>query len=282
MTDSKKSWAIIIPARYASKRFPGKPLSIINGKSLIEHTILAGVAAKQELDGCLGVFVATDDDRIKDHVETLTNPTSQGHVKVIMTSTSCENGTERSAETLNHLNESGIFPDILINLQGDSLLTPARFITALVKEMQSDPNVHVSTPTLRCDPITLKNFLEDARAGRVGGTTMTFSKNRNALYFSKQIIPYLDPSIELGREFKDQNDIPVFHHVGLYGYTPQGLRTYKDLNIGPCETYEKLEQLRFLENDIPIRVVHVESKGEVFWEVNNPEDIDRVSPFLKK
>ncbi len=265
------SVAIIIPARYASKRFPGKPLAKINDKSLIHHTILAGLKASDHIENTIGVFVATDDERIADHVRSL-----KLDAKVLMTSESCENGTERTAEAYQELVKMGHNPGILVNLQGDSLLTPARFIKALVEEMRDHPDVMISTPALQCDSETLKNFQDDAAKGLVGGTTMTFTSAGDALYFSKSIIPYVDPT----HAFSSDADIPVYHHVGLYAYRPKALATYCSLPVGPCETYEKLEQLRFLENGHAVRTVTVQANGEVFWEVNNPEDIDRVSPHL--
>lgn len=266
-----QSVAIIIPARYASKRFPGKPLAEINGKSLIHHTIQAGEKAIKTIENCLGIFVATDSEIIANHVNTLSSSAT-----VIMTSESCENGTERTAEALRQLQNQSISPDIVINLQGDSLLTPPRFIEALVRIMRADTTISVATPALQCDLKTLTMFQEDATAGRVGGTTIALSKSNQALYFSKSIIPYVDPDTQ----FNSDADIPVYHHVGLYAYTPKALSHYGALSIGRCERHEKLEQLRFLENDIPIRAVIVEGLGEVFWEVNNPEDISRVAPYL--
>lgn len=164
----------------------------------------------------------------------------------------------------------GIQADIVVNLQGDAPLTPPWFIEALVKEMQRDFQVQMATPVLRCDPRTYAHFIDDRKNGRVGGTTATFDKNNNALYFSKEVIPYIDPNKAISAP------VPVFHHVGVYAYRPAALAAYKDWSHGPLETLDGLEQLRFLETGYPIRCVEVDAKGRVFWELNNPEDIPRI------
>ena len=166
---------IIIPARYASTRYPGKPLAMLSlpdgsQKSLIELTWDAAL----QVSGIEAVYVATDDDQIRYAAEAF-------GANIIMTSNNCENGTKRCAEAVSNM---GIQADIVVNLQGDAPLTPPWFIEALVKEMQRDFQVQMATPVLRCDPRTYAHFIDDRKNGRVGGTTATFDKNNNALYFS--------------------------------------------------------------------------------------------------
>ena len=257
---------IIIPARYASARYPGKPLAMLtlpdgSQKSLIELTW----DAAQQVSGIDAVYVATDDARIQ-------NAAQAFGADVIMTSDTCENGTERCAEAVYN---KGIQADIVVNLQGDAPLTPPWFIEALVDEMKRDFQVQMATPVLRCDPLTYGHFVDDRRNGRVGGTTATFDKAGNALYFSKEVIPYIDPNKVI------EAPVPVFHHVGVYAYRPAALTAYKDWSHGPLEALEGLEQLRFLENGYPIRCVDVDAKGRVFWELNNPEDIPRIEAALR-
>ena len=257
---------IIIPARYASTRYPGKPLAKLtlpdgSQKSLIQMTW----EAAQQVSGIDAVYVATDDDRIAG--------TSRNFgAEVILTSETCHNGTERCAEAVSN---KSIQADIVVNLQGDAPLTPPWFIEALVSEMKRDFQVQMATPVLRCDPLTYGHFLEDRRNGRVGGTTATFSKANDALYFSKEVIPYIDPNKAISAP------VPVFHHVGVYAYRPAALAAYGSWEPGPLEELEGLEQLRFLENGYPIRCVEVDAQGRVFWELNNPEDIPRIETALK-
>ena len=251
---------IIIPARYASSRYPGKPLVMLKGKSLIQRSWEAAMA----VEGVAAVYVATDDDRIREAAEAF-------GAKVVMTAESCGNGTERLADALKTMDETA---DLYVNLQGDAPLTPAWFVEDLIREMKAHPEVQMATPVLRCDAQTYANFVEDRKNDRVGGTTAVFDRNRNALYFSKEVIPFT------GKTFGDGDEIPVFHHVGVYAYRPEALRAYGSWPVGPLERFEGLEQLRFLENGMPIRCVEVDGKGRVFWELNNPVDVARIESVI--
>ncbi len=257
---------ILIPARYASTRYPGKPLAELtlpdgNKKSLIRMSW----EAAQEVKGVDAVYVATDDDRIRDAAEAF-------GADVIMTSEACENGTARCADALAKAN---IEADLIVNLQGDAPLTPAWFIEDLIAAMKDDPEAQVATPVLQCDPLTYGHFVEDRKAGRVGGTTAVFNAKGHALYFSKEVLPYIDA------DKVPDSDIPVYHHVGVYAYRPSALAAYTSWPISELETLEGLEQLRFLVNDTKVRCVVVEGKGRVFWELNNPEDVPRIESVLK-
>lgn len=258
---------IVIPARYASTRYPGKPLVGLTGstgqkKTLIQRSWEAACA----VSGVDRVVVATDDDRIR--------KASEGFgAEVVMTSERCANGTERVAEALDAL--GGGF-DIVVNLQGDAPLTPAWFVEDLVAGLSADPVAEVATPVLRCDGATLNAFLEDRKAGRVGGTTAVFGRDRRALYFSKEVIPYT------GKHFADGDPSPVFHHVGVYAYRPSALAAYRGWSAGPLEELEGLEQLRFLERERPVLCVEVEARAREFWELNNPEDVTRIEAMMAR
>lgn len=255
---------IVIPARYASTRYPGKPLVELRGasgeaKSLIRRSWEAG----QAVSGVSRVAVATDDDRIADHVRSFGG-------EVIMTSEACKNGTERCAEVaVSHAQED----DIIVNLQGDAPLTPSWFIDGLVAAMTGD--TVVATPVLRTDAEALAGFKEDRANGRVGGTTAVFNTKGEALYFSKEVLPYT------GRDFDETEETPVWHHVGVYAYRPAALRQYMTWAEGKLEAWEGLEQLRFLENGVPVQCVPVDAKGRAFWELNNPVDVERIEAILQ-
>ena len=256
---------IAIPARYASTRYPGKPLVKLRGadgtaKSLIQRSWEAAMSVK----GADRVVVATDDDRIAEAARAF-------GAEVVMTSTECANGTERCAETYQNLGESF---DIVVNLQGDAPLTPAWFVEDLVQGLRANPQAEVATPVLRTDGKALNGFLQDRREGRVGGTTAVFGADMNALYFSKEVIPYT------GKTFADDDETPVFHHVGVYAYRPSALTAYPAWDAGPLEILEGLEQLRFLERGVPMLCVEVAARGRQFWELNNPEDVPRIEAML--
>ncbi len=256
---------IIIPARYASTRYPGKPLVELRGasgvaKSLIRRSWDAAISVR----GVDRVVVATDDDRIRLAAQTF-------GAEVVMTSESCANGTERCSDALARMDRTY---DIVVNLQGDAPLTPHWFVEDLVAAMRANPGVGMATPVLRCDADAMNGFLEDRRNGRVGGTTAVFDRTGRALYFSKEVIPYV------GRDLRDSEAVPVFHHVGVYAYRPETLARYQTWTAGPLETYEGLEQLRFLENGAPVQCVEVDGKGRAFWELNNPSDVARIERKL--
>ncbi|NBT33438.1 MAG: 3-deoxy-manno-octulosonate cytidylyltransferase, partial [Rhodobacteraceae bacterium] len=212
------------------------------------------------------VVVATDDGRIRDHAATF-------GAEVVMTSPDCQNGTERCAEAMAHL--GGTY-EMVVNLQGDAPLTPAWFVEDLIAGLRAHPEAEVATPVLRTEGAALNGFLEDRRAGRVGGTTAVFGVDRNALYFSKEVIPYT------GKTYADDDETPVFHHVGVYAYRPEALIAYPAWQAGPLEKLEGLEQLRFLERGRHVLCVEVEAKGRQFWELNNPEDVPRIEAMLAK
>lgn len=258
---------IVVPARYASTRYPGKPLVELTGatgdrQTLIERSWRAACAVK----GADRVVVATDDDRIRQAAEAF-------GAEVVMTSETCANGTERCAEAHEAL---GGTHDIVVNLQGDAPLTPHWFVEDLISGLQSSPMMGLATPVLRCDGATLKSLLADRREGRVGGTTAVFGVDQDALYFSKEVIPFCADT------FAADQPTPVYHHVGVYAYRPDALKAYPDWPVGPLETLEGLEQLRFLENGRKILCVEVEARGKEFWELNNPEDVARIETMMKK
>ncbi|MCA0998583.1 3-deoxy-manno-octulosonate cytidylyltransferase [Alloyangia pacifica] len=257
------SAVIFIPARYASSRYPGKPLVELTGASGEKKSLIRRAwDAAQSVKGVSAVYVLTDDARIAE--------AARGFgAEVLMTSEAARNGTERCAEGVAQLDEA---PDIVINLQGDAPLTPPWFIEALIEAMQN-PAVEMATPVLKTDRETLANFVSDRHAGRVGGTTAVMRSDGTALYFSKEVLPYVG-NLETPPE--------VWHHVGVYGYRPDALARYATWPEGPLERAEGLEQLRFLENGTPVTCVAVEARGRVFWELNNPVDVARIEAVLQK
>jgi len=256
----------VIPARYASSRYPGKPLAMLRGatgesRSLIERSWRAAC----EVVGLDAVYVATDDARIADAAQAF-------GADVLMTSSMARNGTERCAEALAQLGD-GV--EMVVNLQGDAPLTPPWFLEALIAGLRADPGAAIATPILRCDGETLAALKADRAAGRVGGTTAVVDQAMHGLYFSKEVIPYT------AEPYAPDADTPVFHHVGVYAYRPQALKAYPTWPLGPLEMLEGLEQLRFLESGQRVLCVEVAAQGRKFWELNNPEDVPRIETMLK-
>ncbi|MFA3920026.1 3-deoxy-manno-octulosonate cytidylyltransferase [Ruegeria hyattellae] len=258
---------IVIPARYPSTRYPGKPLVPLKGatgtsQTLIERSWRAACA----VSGVDRVVVATDDDRIRDAAEAF-------GAEVVMTSDTCRNGTERCAEA--HEALGGDY-EIIVNLQGDAPLTPHWFVEDLIAALRNLPGAGVATPVLRCDGAALNSFLHDRKNDRVGGTTAVFSANHTAMYFSKEVVPYTS------QIYADDAPTPVFHHVGVYAYRPEALSSYPAWPIGPLEQLEGLEQLRFMEQGHRVLCTEVDARGRQFWELNNPEDVPRLEAMMQE
>lgn len=256
---------VVIPARYASTRYPAKPLVPLRGATGVAKTLIRrSWEAAQQVQGVARVVVATDDARIQAEAEGF-------GAEVVMTQSSCANGTERVAEAMAKL---GADHEIVVNLQGDAPLTPAWFIENLVSGLRANPWAELATPVLRCEGEMLASLLEDRRNGRVGGTTAVFGAANRGLYFSKEVIPFT------GKTYAPQEPTPVFHHVGVYAYRPETLAAYAGWPVGPLETLEGLEQLRFLENGRSVLCVEVEARGRQFWELNNPSDVPRLEAMM--
>lgn len=251
---------IVIPARYGSTRFPGKPLAQIRGRSMLER--IWRIA--KEVKNISEVYVATDDQRIAHAAQAF-------GAQAIMTPESCRNGTERAYEAVRDLNPR---PELIINFQGDAVLTPPWFIQSLVDSMIADPAVQLATPAVRETWEHYQQILESKKSNPFSGTFVTFDRNHNALYFSKSVIPAV-------RE-RGQGLPPVFHHIGIYGYRFSALERYLTLAPGLFEVTEGLEQLRALEHGIPIRVVQVDWKGRTAWAVDSPEDVQRVEAIIDR
>ena len=258
--------ALIIPARYASTRFPAKPLAPLTGATGVDKPLVRrSWEAAGAVRGVDAVIVATDDDRIAEAARNF-------GAEVAMTDPDCANGTERCAEALESLDPA---PDLVVNFQGDAPLTPPWFVEALIEAMRADPSCDMATPVLRCDAETLEALRADRRAGRVGGTTAVMNSSGDALYFSKEVLPY-------GASADPASGPPCFHHVGVYAYRPAALRAYPGWTAGPLEGAEGLEQLRFLENGRRVACVEVEARGAGFWELNNPSDRPRIEAELRR
>jgi 3-deoxy-manno-octulosonate cytidylyltransferase (CMP-KDO synthetase) len=256
--------AILIPARFASSRYPGKPLVELKGASgAAKPLIQRSYEAARRVSGAASVHVVTDDERIGAAAKAFGAP-------VIMTSAECRNGTERCGEALAQLGET----DLVINLQGDALLTPPGFVEALVRHMTDREDAQVATPALRLRPDEVRALEAEEAAGRVGGTSVVIDAHGRALYFSKRLIPHL-PEGALAADIS-----PIRLHVGVYAYRPRALAAYERMPVTELETLEGLEQLRFLVHGTRIDVVDVDTPPFPLRELNNPEDVEPIEAAL--
>lgn len=250
---------IVIPARMASTRFPNKPMAMIAGKTMIERVWGIAKAVPEASD----VLIATDDSMLAVFAR-------QFGAKVIMTSPECPTGTDRVAEAAQKLDRHTIF----FSLQGDAVLTPPWVVGEVLRAMIEDPSVQMATPAVKLHGQALHDFILSKRGGSSSGTTVVFDRKGDALYFSKAIIPY------------DRNELNperiIHRHIGLYAYRMETLQRLGSLPEGPLEKSEKLEQLRALENGIPIRVVEVDYRGRTHGSVDRPEDVGVIEAIIAK
>lgn len=236
-----------IPARYASSRFPGKPLAEILGKPMFQHVWERAMRCARFT--C--VYLCTDDTRIADAA-------SMCAVPCLMTRADHENGSSRVREAARILR----VPDnaVVVNIQGDEPALAPAMLDALLEPF-ADPQVEVTT--LAC-PIGRE---EAALTDRVKAVR---DNHGNALYFSRAMIPY-------ERDGAGEGASPYLLHVGIYAYRMRTLDAYAALPQSSLERLESLEQLRFLENGIPVRVAITDHRSHG---VDRPEDIEKIVPLL--
>jgi 3-deoxy-manno-octulosonate cytidylyltransferase (CMP-KDO synthetase) len=235
----------VIPARYASTRFPGKPLALLLGKPMLQH-VYENVVATRLFDE---IFIATDDLRIAAAVENF-------GATVVMTDSALPSGTDRVA-ALTEMME----PDsVIINVQGDEPLISKEPLAALLKAFEDD-DVQIASLMTGLDPA------EDLNNPNI--VKVVTDARSNALYFSRSAIPF-------DRDGKAK--VQYYRHIGVYAFRFEALHQFVALSPGTLENIEKLEQLRALEHGLPIRMVITKYQG---IGIDSPEDLRKVERQLK-
>ena len=234
----------IIPARYSSTRFPGKPLADINGKFMIQHVYERALKAKS----LCGVLIATDDERIF-------NAAKNFNADVVMTDSNLPNGTARCEQAARKLNQE---IDSVINIQGDEPLLDPLMIDE-VAELLNDSEAATLCSELKED-FNNPNIVK-----------AVFSQDNYALYFSRSLIPY---------ERNKNSNIKIYQHIGIYGYSFEFLKKYVNLEPTPLSETESLEQLKILEHGYKIKIKVTDSKIKSLG-VDTPEDLEKVREIIK-
>jgi 3-deoxy-manno-octulosonate cytidylyltransferase (CMP-KDO synthetase) len=244
------TFTAIIPARYASTRFPGKPLAVLGGKTVIQRVY------EQVKNVLSEVYVATDDQRIFEQVESFGG-------KAVMTRPDHQSGTDRIQEAVE---KTGTQADVIINVQGDEpFIQPSQIQTLM--QLFDDPSTQIGT---------LGKPFESIEAVENPNSPKIVTDNRSfALYFSRSIIPFIR-----GKERNDWfGEYPFLKHLGVYAYRREVLAEVTKLPQSSLEKTESLEQLRWLQNGYRIRVglTDVETVG-----IDTPEDLQRAEAFLNQ
>lgn len=259
--------AIIIPARYASTRFPGKPLALLGDKPMIQHVHDKAVAAVGG-DPDVRIMVATDDARIETYCK-------KHDMEVVMTPETCRTGSDRVIEAADKM---GLMSDdIVINLQGDVPLLHVDILKAVLEEFWNQPATKVATPVKRLRWDELDSLRESKKTTPFSGTTVAISTQNRALWFSKNIIPAIRNEEKLRAAGKFS---PIYQHVGLYGYQVSVLERFTNMAEGTYEALEGLEQLRFIENYIPIQCIEIHPDLPIHHGIDSPEDLERAKKIL--
>lgn len=258
--------AIIIPARYASTRFPGKPLTMIGGQTMLSRVVVLAHKAMEDIEGDITLAVATEDERILKHASDL-------GVHGVITSDNCKTGSDRVLEALKKI---GNF-DFVIGLQGDAPFTPPSALVQMIKAYQANKNIQVVTPVINLRWSELDNLREQKKITPFSGTTAIINSDGRALWFSKNILP----AIRKEEQYRVDEFSPVYQHIGLYGYAVKTLERFVTLPEGHYEKLEGLEQLRLLENNIPIHTIKLDVPlGLAQAGIDSPEDVQRAEKLL--
>lgn len=236
----------IIPARFGSTRFPGKPLVVIDGKTMIQRVYEQCSKAKS----LASVIVATDDERIAEHVRSFNG-------QVMLTASHHQSGTDRCAEVVK---EYAGKCDAVINIQGDEPFINPLQIDALGEAFT---NGETQLVTMK------KKLVTEADIQNPNVVKVTCDANGKALYFSRSAIPY---------RRNPEASIVYYKHIGIYGYRKQTLLNITKLPLSSLESAENLEQLRWLENGYPITVVETDIENIA---IDTPDDLARVEKYLK-
>ncbi|MDB5492565.1 MAG: cytidylyltransferase family protein [Micavibrio sp.] len=256
--------AIVIPARYASTRFPGKPLALIGGKSMVQRVYELAQAAATGLDN-VEILIATEDQRIADHAAGFNAP-------CVLTSENCPTGSDRVLAAILQMQGR---PDFVVNLQGDAPFTPVAVVRAVIEEWMGNPELSVVTPIVALRWKELDTLRDNKSVTPFSGTTCVTNEEGRALWFSKNIIP------AIRRENRDDEFSPVHQHIGLYGFRTDILEKFVTLPEGRYEKIEGLEQLRLIENDIPVQTVTVAvDLGMAQSGIDSVEDLARAEILM--
>ena len=245
-----KKTLIVIPARYASTRFPGKPLALLGGRPIVQWVW-------ERVQGLGEAMIATDDERIADAAK------AGFDARVMMTSADCQSGTDRCGEVLRRCGEGY---EVVVNVQGDEPFVEAAQVQTLVKAFD-DPAVQIAT--LRTRIRTTEELLSP------NNVKVVCADNGNALYFSRQPLPYRRGAAE--EQWLAEGE--YYKHVGIYAYRAEVLERLCQLPVGTLEASEKLEQLRWLAAGYTIRVLDTDHAN---IGIDTPQDLAEAEQFLNR
>lgn len=268
MTSDTPNVAIIIPARHASTRLPGKPLLKIAGTTMLARVVQLARYASREFEN-VRICVATENLKIRDHAKEL-------DVECMLTDPQCPSGSDRALAAIEQFKEK---PDVIVNLQGDAPFTEPVAIKRIIQAFIDNPDNEVVTPVTRLSWGDLDRLRENKKTTPFSGTTAILDGDQRAVWFSKNIIPAIRDEMNMRESGEPYSS--VFQHIGLYGYRLDVLEGFQKTKPSHYEQLEGLEQLRLLENGIKIQTVEIElAPGRMQSGIDTAEDIDRAEAMI--
>jgi len=248
---------IVVPARFDSTRFPGKPLAAINSVSMVRRTSQIAQLSAAELSDC-DYVIATDNAEIKAHCETYDIP-------VVMTSANLATGSDRALSASDKVSKN---IDFIVNLQGDAPFTPVDHVISVAKALENGSDI--ATPYVQLTWEALDELRKHKETTPFSGTTVLVGGDNRAIWFSKNIIPAIRHETTLR---KDSTLSPICRHIGLYAYRRKALEQFISWPESRFEKLEGLEQLRLLENGLSIECVRVEPPKIATPGIDTPDDL---------
>lgn len=241
-------------------------MAMIDGQSMLSRVYDLACQSAAGLNDT-EIMIATEDQRIIDHAATF-------GARAIMTPDNCKTGSDRVLAAVRHMKKR---PDFVINLQGDAPFTPPAVVRAMIDAWRSNPALPVVTPVVRLRWAELDELRDNKKTTPFSGTTCVTDFRGRALWFSKTIIP------AIRKEDRNVEFSPVLQHIGLYGFRTDILDHFVTLPEGHYERLEGLEQLRLLENGVPVQTVLVNvDVGMAQAGIDSPEDVQRAEALLKR
>ena len=270
---------IVIPARYNSKRFPGKPLAMLAGKPILQRVWDIADSVCHSIADCSAI-VATETPSENCRSERIVDFCRQRQIPVALTSNECRSGSDRVFEVARRHFPSA---DIVVNLQGDVPTCPPYFLNKLIKSLQDSPQASVASVYTSLSWDSLDQLRESKKKAPFSGTTVITNKDDMELWFSKTIIP----AIRNEQDFRSTNPTqsPVKRHIGLYAYRFEALKFFATTSPGVYESLEQLEQLRFLENGYQIKmseVAYPQGYEQLTSGIDSPDDLARAERIINE
>lgn len=269
---------IVIPARYSSKRFPGKPLALLANKPILQRVWEIADYACARLTDCSAI-VATETPSVDCPSDKIVDFCLGHGIPVTTTSDSCRSGSDRVWEVVSHRREK---PDVIVNLQGDAPTCPPDFVIKLVESLEHNPSAAVASVLTKLSWEALDTLRNAKLTSPFSGTTLVVNAQNEAMWFSKNIIPAIRDEDKLRLEGPIS---PVKRHVGLYAYRYDALEFFANAPKGEYEMLEQLEQLRFLENGYKIQMVegvYPPGYDHSTSGIDTPDDLTRVEQIIRE